>query len=58
MVTSSQMVRLRRQMYRRIREVVTERRLARLDAPAQADLDRELVTVDPHGSKDGSLVAG
>ncbi|HEX6967361.1 MAG TPA: hypothetical protein VF174_00820 [Micromonosporaceae bacterium] len=57
MITSSQMMRLRRQMYRRIREVVAERRMARLDDPARLDREHGLVTVE-RDSDDRSLVAG
>jgi hypothetical protein len=57
-MTSSKMIRLRRQMYRRIREVVAERRVARLDDSARVDLDRGLVTVEPRDADENSLVAG
>ena len=42
MITNSEMVRIRRQMQRRIRDVVAERRRARLMEPSTTD-----VTGDP-----------
>ncbi|HEY0696688.1 MAG TPA: hypothetical protein VGD43_02635 [Micromonospora sp.] len=44
-VTSNQMIRIRRQMHRRIREVVAERRLARQGAPLNGPV-ADLVEVE------------
>ncbi|HEX5594454.1 MAG TPA: hypothetical protein VFX61_00285 [Micromonosporaceae bacterium] len=57
-MSRSEILRLRRQMHRRIREVVAERRLARLDQATNADPDPGLITVESRSHCECSLVSG
>lgn len=56
-MTNSEMIRIRRQMHRRIRDVVAERRLARLAVRADDDPDAAVGSTD-QPCADRSLIAG
>lgn len=58
-MTRNEMIRIRRQMHRRIREIVAERRVARLNASVGGDTaDRGLVTVDTGSTRDEESLIG